>query len=87
WESTTGALLLTLSGHTSWVRACGFSPDGPRIVSASYDHTLKLWEMQSGRCVLTYPVDGALRGCAFHPDGEHLVACGDGGMYFLRLVR
>ena len=31
-------------------------------------------------------VDGALYGCAFHPDGEHLVAYGDNGVYFLRLV-
>src|SRR5258707_1475886 len=34
---------LTLRGHTSDVRGCGYSPDGRFIVSASNDNTLKAW--------------------------------------------
>ena len=26
-------LLMTLTGHSSWVKACSYSPDGSRIVS------------------------------------------------------
>jgi WD40 repeat protein len=62
------------------------STDDRYIVSASADKTLKVWETQSGECLLTFPVDEALSGCAFHPDEKHLVACGERGMYFLRLV-
>jgi hypothetical protein len=29
----------------------------------------------------------ALPTCAFHPDGEHIVAAGAGDLYFLRWVR
>jgi WD40 repeat protein len=86
WDAATGAERLTLTGHRSAVRSCTVSPDGNSIVSASNDHTLKVWNAQTGQCMLTFPVDGALSGCAFHPDGEHLVACGNQGMYFLRLV-
>ena len=86
WDATTGAERLTLKGHTDIVWGCAISPDGNYIVSTSKDQTLKVWERQSGRCVLNFPVDGELQRCVFHPDGEHLVACGMQGLFFLRLV-
>ena len=33
WEAASGRLLHTLTGHTGWVRAVGWSPDGARLVS------------------------------------------------------
>lgn len=63
------------------------SPDGRFIVSASADKTLKVWEVQTGQCLLTFPVESMLFGCAFHPDGEHLIACGELGVYFLEFVK
>ena len=51
-----------------------------------FQSSFKLWDAQTGQCVLTFPVDGTLLGCAFHPDGEHVVACGEQGVYFLQLV-
>ena len=29
------------------------SPDGRRVVSASYDKTLKVWDVATGKCVAT----------------------------------
>ncbi len=86
WDAATGAERRTLTGHSTSVNGCAVSPDGRWIVSASDDHTLKVWDAQTGQCLLTFPVDGALFDCAFHPDGKHLVAGGDQGMYVLRLV-
>ena len=40
----SGKELHTLTGHTSWVVDVAFSPDGQRIVSGSYDKTLKIWD-------------------------------------------
>jgi hypothetical protein len=85
-ERSSSALLRTLSGHTDWVNSCAVSPDGRFIVSTSTDHTLKLWNISSSQCILTFHMGGLLYECAFHPDGEHLVACGALGVYFLRLV-
>jgi len=77
----------TLSGHTDVVAGCAISPSGDIIVSASSDDTLKVWDARTGVCLNTLYVNGPLNACAFHPDGEHLVAVGAGGMYFLRWVR
>lgn len=86
WDATTGAERLTLRGHFASVYSCAVSADGRLIVSASADQTLKVWDASSGVCLLTFPLNGALSGCAIHPDREHLVACGALGLYFLRLI-
>jgi WD40 repeat protein len=66
---------------------CAFSPAGDYIASASVDYTLKVWDARTGACLSTMYVNGRLHARAFHPDGEHLVAVGAGGVYFLRWVR
>jgi WD40 repeat protein len=45
WDVQTGNLEVILKGHSGWVRGCAFSPDGQRIVSASWDGTLRLWNV------------------------------------------
>jgi len=87
WDAHTGEELRTLVGHTGWVRGCAISPAGDTIVSASTDQTLRVWDARTGACLSTLYVNGLLLACAFHPDGEHIVAAGAGGVYFLRWVR
>ena len=77
---------MELSGHSSAVSACAVSPDGRYIVSASRDQTLKVWEMESGECLTTLYLDGPLSGCAWHPDGQRIIASGARGLYWLRFV-
>ena len=35
------------------VTACRFAPDGKTLVSASWDATLKIWDVESGTCKTT----------------------------------
>jgi WD40 repeat protein len=44
WETATGQELLSLQGHADGVWGVTFSRDGQRLVSASTDGAVKLWE-------------------------------------------
>lgn len=39
------AQLASLEGHTDRVTSAQFSPDGTRVLTASYDNTAKLWDV------------------------------------------
>jgi WD40 repeat protein len=39
-------VLHTLSGHTDTVTKLRFSPDGDRLISASHDNSVRIWNMQ-----------------------------------------
>jgi WD40 repeat protein len=32
------------NAHSDWIKSVAFSPDGTKIVSGSYDKTIKVWE-------------------------------------------
>ena len=66
--------------------AMAITPDGQTLVSASGDHTLKVWDLASGQCLATFSADAPVVACAVTPDGNGVVA-GDasGGVHFLRL--
>ncbi|KAF8892895.1 WD40-repeat-containing domain protein [Infundibulicybe gibba] len=51
WSASTGECLRTLVGHEALVRALAFDPRTGRLVSASYDKTVKVWDLGSGKMV------------------------------------
>jgi len=63
-----------LRGHAQHVNSTAFSADGRWLVSASDDHTLRVWDLQSGDVkVLTGHTDEAWNG-VFLPEGRGLVS-------------
>ena len=75
WDVKTGKELKTFIGHIDGVRSCVFSPDGKKILSASYDKTLKLWDVKTGTIIRTFigHSDG-VNDCAFTPDGKKILS-------------
>jgi WD40 repeat protein len=61
-----------LEGHSEWVSAVVFSPDGQLVASASGDSTVRVWETATGacRCVLHHP--SPVSRISFLPDGRTL---------------
>ncbi|KAJ1493556.1 quinon protein alcohol dehydrogenase-like superfamily [Baffinella frigidus] len=67
-----------LKGHSGEVHCVAFSPDGKRVVSASNDFRVKIWNVETGAevCTLTGHT-GQVYSVAFSPDGK-LVVSGSG---------
>lgn len=78
WDSKTGKLKNTLSGHTEYVRSTAFSPDNTILVSGSDDKSVRLWEVESGKELRSFMVHTkGVKTVTFSPDGKTL-ASGDG---------
>jgi WD40 repeat protein len=53
YDCTTGTLKRSLEGHTNLVTGCAFSPDGTRLVSSSFDDTARIWDIATGKTLVT----------------------------------
>jgi predicted NACHT family NTPase len=57
------------------VQSACFSPDGARIVSASWDKTVRVWSAATGECELTLKEHSDwVNSACFSPDGARIVS-------------
>lgn len=50
-------------------RECSWSPDSAMLVSASYDHTVKLWDVERSQLVASSEVPGLVQCVSFSMAG------------------
>jgi WD40 repeat protein len=80
WRVSDGALLRTLTGHSSGITAVDFSPDGSLLASSSFDNTVRLWRVSDGALLRTLTGHtNWVYGVSFSPDGQTLVSGGRDG--------
>lgn len=84
-DASTGALVESFSGHSSWVLSLDIHPDGSTLVSGGADNKVKLWDLQTRSCTQTSSEHSDhVWGTKFSRDGAYLAtvgACGSAAVY------
>ena len=79
WLKQTHGEFRTFKGKDELASIC-FTPDGQRLVTASADWTIRVWDVISGKEVLTFSLKGRLNKglsvISISPDGQRLVTVG-----------
>ncbi len=73
-----------LAGHTSWIPDMEFTPDGKRLISASADQSIRIWELE--KMVEETVLRGHLsevNSLAVSSDGRTIVSGGKDGSVYL----
>ncbi|MBX6316777.1 MAG: WD40 repeat domain-containing protein, partial [Isosphaeraceae bacterium] len=74
WDLRRGRLLRTFTGHTGPVMSVAFAPDGRTAASASRDHTILLWSLDSSQPPQRLEGAAEVFGIAFSPTGDRLLS-------------
>ncbi|XP_043722031.1 autophagy-related protein 16 isoform X1 [Telopea speciosissima] len=71
WDMGSGRVRHTLTGHVDKVCAVDVSKiSGRHAVSAAYDRTIKLWDLQKGYCINTIIFHSNCNALCFSMDGQ-----------------
>jgi WD40 repeat protein/class 3 adenylate cyclase len=73
YDANSGAMLLSLPGHSGIVQQVVFSQDGLRLFSTSQDNTVRFWDLLPGHEVDALPPGVPV----YSPDGKKLALASD----------
>ncbi len=80
WNPITHEVSATLRGHGGTVSDVSFSLDGSRLLSASSDGTVRIWDVASARTLLVLDTrSGGLRSARMTSDERELITTGNDG--------
>jgi WD40 repeat protein len=70
WNTTTGKTLLTYRGHSDYITALAWSPNGKYIASCDASGTTQIWSASTGKLLVKLPVNA--QALAWSPDSARL---------------
>ncbi len=79
-DAVTGKEIKTFGGHTKYVGDVVFSPDSRRLASFENKGTIKVWDVETGKEIMTLKHSGLTGPLAFSPDGALIASGGTDGM-------
>ncbi len=95
WDAATGKSLLDIHGvaativfgddkggrfHLNYFTSARFSPDGKKIVTATTDAKVAIWDAESGKLILELKKNTlSVAGAQFSPDGKRIAVAGTVG--------
>ncbi len=72
-----GEPYISLTGHNHFVSDIALSQDGTFVLSSSWDKSMRLWSLKTGKCTQKFFGDKKeLTSCAFSNDSRQLFSCG-----------
>jgi WD40 repeat protein len=76
WNLGDGSVREIASGHGHSVQGVAVSPDGRTAFSASFDQTLRAWDLATGAHRATWRAGDKLHDVRLSPDGTAVATCG-----------
>lgn len=76
WDPQTGKLLTSLSEHTKAVNSIEFAQDYSCFITASSDHTARLYDTKTLELLKTYETGRPLNGASISPIMDHVLLVG-----------
>lgn len=73
-NAKTGAVMDSLKGHKGTISHVSFSRDGHELVSASWDKTIKLWDLKQRKDSTLAELADYVESASFSPDGKRIVS-------------
>jgi WD40 repeat protein len=90
WESVSEELSLTsnsidsawrLNSHGGYATSLAYSPNGRYLASGGSDHTIRLWDLETGSSTLIIGSEYDIEDLAFSPSGELLASVDTNEIY------
>jgi WD40 repeat protein/serine/threonine protein kinase len=85
WQCCRSDELRRLGSHSNFVTGLRYMPGGRILVSSSYDKTVRVWELETGRVLASLPHEGLVSAIDISPDGRWLATGIRRGLGPLRL--
>jgi WD40 repeat protein/DNA-binding SARP family transcriptional activator len=81
WDAATGQPLVHFAKHTDGIAGPGWSPDGKRIATGSWDNTVRIWDAETGEELLVFTGHAdSVFDARWSPDGSRILSGDESGM-------
>ncbi|KAI5897030.1 WD40 repeat-like protein [Schizophyllum commune H4-8] len=87
WYTYNGERLGTYDGHNGTVWTVDVDTDSKYLVSGAADNTMRLWQVETGKCLYTWEFPTAVKRVAFSPDNTQVVCITEQRMGYQCAIR